>query len=182
MTTIQDHQTLSPCAPRTNKSRQKGRPPTVTLPILLSWFMVCKSDASQCIAVLSPSQSCEAAAKAQAETLVGKGSEKRKLRCKGTERWLKSSGVVTLPFLPVRVVCLAWLKRRSSQILNTMDEMGHAPKWRGKCIRACESFCWRWLMRQGFSSVAVGCRRPCSPEAMAAALKKWVHVLREAIR
>ena len=28
------------------------------LPILLSWFMVCKSDASQCIAVLSPSQSC----------------------------------------------------------------------------------------------------------------------------
>ena len=94
----------------------------------------------------------------------------------------KSSGVVTLPFLPVRVVCLAWLKRRSSQILNTMDEMGHAPKWRGKCIRACESFCWRWLMRQGFSSVAVGCRRPCSPEAMAAALKKWVHVLREAIR
>ena len=28
------------------------------LPILLTWFMVCKSDASQCIAVLSPSQSC----------------------------------------------------------------------------------------------------------------------------
>ena len=26
--------------------------------ILLSWFMVCKSDASQCIAVRSPSQSC----------------------------------------------------------------------------------------------------------------------------
>ena len=91
-----------------------------------------------------------------------------------------SSGVVTLPFLPVRVVCLAWLKRRASQILKTMEEMGHAPKWRGKCIRACESFCWRWLMRQGFSSVAVGCRRPCSPEAMAAALKKWVHFLREA--
>ena len=48
--------------------------------------MVCKFDASQCIAVLSPSQSCEAAAKAQAETLVGKGSEKRKLRTKGTNR------------------------------------------------------------------------------------------------
>ena len=31
---------------------------SVTLPILLSWFMVCKSDASQCIAVRSPSQSC----------------------------------------------------------------------------------------------------------------------------
>ena len=31
---------------------------SVTLPILLSWLMVCKSDASQCIAVLSPSQSC----------------------------------------------------------------------------------------------------------------------------
>ena len=112
--------------------------------------MVCKFDASQCIAVLSPSQSCEAAAKAQAETLVGKGSEKRKLRCKGTERWLKSSGVVTLPVLPVRVVCLAWLKRRASQILKAMEEMGHPPKWRGKCIRACESFC----------------RRPCSPEVM----------------
>ena len=28
---------------------------SVTLPILLSWFMVCKSDASQCTAVLSPS-------------------------------------------------------------------------------------------------------------------------------
>ena len=51
--------------------------------------MVCKFDASQCIAVLSPSQSCEAAAKAQAETLVGKGSEKRKLRCKGTKRGAK---------------------------------------------------------------------------------------------
>ena len=44
--------------PRTNKSRQKRRPPSVTLPILLSWFMVCKSDASQCTAVLTPSQSC----------------------------------------------------------------------------------------------------------------------------
>ena len=55
---IQDQQTLSPCPPRTNKSRQKRRPPAVTLPILLSWNMVCKSDASQCVAVRSPSQSC----------------------------------------------------------------------------------------------------------------------------
>ena len=36
----------------------------------------------------------------------------------------KSSGVVTLPFLPVRVVCLAWLKRRASQILKAMEENG----------------------------------------------------------
>ena len=35
-----------------------GLIPPVTLPTLLSWYMVCKYDASQCIAVLSPSQSC----------------------------------------------------------------------------------------------------------------------------
>ena len=77
-----------------------------------------------------------------------------------------------------QTLSLDWLRSETRQQLKELHTIGVYPMRCRRCIRGSRSWCWRWLLSNGYGSRAVSCRRRASPERMAVAITNFGHFLR----
>ncbi len=80
-----------------------------------------------------------------------------------------------------RTVNLPWLHRVVAKRVRDLKDIGVVPMYRGREIKGSYAFCWMTLVKFGYVSRKRSKARATTPEAMAAAMHKWLHFFRSEV-
>ena len=80
-----------------------------------------------------------------------------------------------------RPVTLPWIMKVVKSKIENLSDSGWICSVKGKPLEGSRTWCWYWLVQEGFLSRASGNKRKNSPEDIRKSMKKWLHFAREKV-